>query len=121
MYFPLFLLCVFCLRFPKPSVVNLPPVTEEKISKEIEFIYELIVALGMGSNYYGTLPPENEEQVNINFVNACASTVVFVPLNSVLIVFAFSAASSWLRTTLYCTKHNVFYAHISTWMQALRG
>ncbi len=66
-------------RFPKPSAVNLPPVTEERITKEIEFIYELIVALGMGSEYYGTLPPENEEQVNINYVTACASMVVFVP------------------------------------------
>ena len=60
----------FC-RFPKPSVVNLPPVTAERISSEIEFIYELIVALGMGSEYYGTLPPENEEQIGINYVSAC--------------------------------------------------
>jgi hypothetical protein len=51
--------------------VNLPPVAGERITKEIEFIYELIVALGMGSEYYGTLPPENEEQIGINYVSAC--------------------------------------------------
>jgi hypothetical protein len=59
-------------RYPKPPAVYLPPVTGDRITKEIEFIYELIVALGMGSEYYGTLPPENEEQININYVTACA-------------------------------------------------
>jgi hypothetical protein len=61
-----------CRRFPKPSVENLPPVVGDRISKEIEFIYELIVALGMGSEYYGTLPPENREQITINYETACA-------------------------------------------------
>ena len=94
-----------CDRFPKPSVVNLPPVSGDRISKEIEFIYELIVALGMGSDYYGTLPPENEEQVSINFVSACAPTFHY------LAIFAFKFASSMalVVVVLVVTLFNILY------------
>ena len=48
-----------------------PTVEVSKIKNEIAFSYEIITALGMGSTYYGTLAPENAEQSQINFKNAC--------------------------------------------------
>ena len=57
-----------------PSLEQNPTVTVAKIQDEIAFSYEIITALGMGSEYYGTLAPENDEQSQINFKNACFAT-----------------------------------------------
>jgi hypothetical protein len=57
-----------------PSLEQNPAMTAARVRDEIAFSYEIITALGMGSEYYGTLAPENAEQSQINFKNACFAT-----------------------------------------------
>jgi hypothetical protein len=78
--------------YPRESAIEMPFLTFDRIQNEISFVYELIVALGMGrcvgyfnvlvhflsltvliccSEYYGTLAPETIDQIGVNFVSAC--------------------------------------------------
>jgi hypothetical protein len=57
---------------PSPPLSVFPAVSATTVTNLITFNYELVTALGMGSEYYGTLPPENAEQNAINFADACS-------------------------------------------------
>jgi hypothetical protein len=57
--------------FPGPDEQQHPHVELDSIEKEIAFSYEIITALGMGSEYFGTLAPETTEESKINFENPC--------------------------------------------------